>query len=361
MSRSIRTPEFNAPSLMSPRHFALAAAVLAPLLAFAAEPVAVKPAPVELFPDLPIVKGKDVEIKASELERAFMEYRANAAARGQGSVPDNQRRDIEEKLLARMIVTRILVSKATPDDRTKGREAGLKAYADLRKRAGSDESFKRQVESMGMTTESLQNQLLERGVSEEVFTREVKAKIVVSDADVAKFYADNPARFEQPELVRVSHIMKLAVDPSLLRVPNAKIELPDDKKQAARAAIEKLLERAKAGEDFTKLILEASDDPDKKANNGEYTFPRGQMSKDFEEASFGLKPNEISGVVTTKLGYHVIKQHEKTPSKKIELDKVKDRIREGLQQQEAEKQMPAFFEKLKTEAEVKILRPAATP
>lgn len=343
---------------MLPRLLPLAAALLAAATLSAADP---KPAaPVELFPDLAIVKGRGFEIKASELERAYLEYRANAAARGQ-AVPENQRREIEDKLLARLVVTRILVTKAGPDDRTKGREAGIKAYADLRNRAGSDESFRRQVESMGMTTESLQNQLLDRGISEEVFNREVKSKIAISDADITKFYQENPARFEQPEMVRVSHIMKLTVDPSLLRVPNSNPELPADKKKAAHAAIEKLLERARAGEDFTKLILEASDDPDKKANQGQYTFPRGQMSKEFEDTSFNLKPGELSGIVTTKLGYHIIKHHERMPAKKTELAAVKERIREVLQQQEAEKQMPAYFEKIKNEAEVKMLRAAPAP
>ena len=339
----------------------LVAVLLSPVAVTAAEPAPAKPAAIELFPDLPVVKGKGFEIKASELERAFMEYRANQAARGQATIPEAQRRDIEDKLLARMIVTRILVSKAGPDDKAKGEIAGNKAYADLRQRAGTEESFKRQVESMGMTTESLKSQLIERGVSEEVFSREVKNKIAIPEADMAKFYTDNPARFEQPEKVRISLILKLTVDPTLLRVPNAKLELPEEKKKASRAEIEKLLARAQMGEDFAKLVVEGSDDPDKKANNGEYTFPRGAMSPEFELACFALKPNEISGIVVTKLGYQIIKLHEKIPAKKTEYELVKARIREQLQQQEAEKQMPGYFEKLKAEAEVKILRAVPAP
>lgn len=217
--------------LLRVRAAVLGAALLSAFAVTAAEPAPAKSAAIELFPDLPVVKGKGFEIKASELERAFMEYRANQAARGQAAIPEAQRREIEDKLLARMIVTRILVSKARPDDKAKGEVAGNKAYADLRQRAGTDESFKRQVESMGMTTESLKSQLIERGVSEEVFSREVKNKIAIPDADVAKYYTDNPARFEQPEKVRISLILKLTVDPSLLRVPNAKLDLPEERRR----------------------------------------------------------------------------------------------------------------------------------
>jgi parvulin-like peptidyl-prolyl isomerase len=60
-------------------------------------------------------------------------------------------------------------------------------------------------------------------------------------------------------------------------------------------------------------------------------------------------------VVSTKFGYHVIKTLELTPAKKLDFEKVKDRIRDALQQEEADKQMPAYLDKVKKEAGVEIL------
>ena len=148
----------------------------------------------ELFSDTVIVKGKSFDIKASELDKAFLEYRANLAARGQPPVAESQRREIEEKILARLVITKILNAKATADDRAKGKAAANKVYDDAVKRSGGERPFRRQIEATGMSVDGFLAQLIERGISEEVLNRELRAKIVVPDSDVAKFYTDNPAR-----------------------------------------------------------------------------------------------------------------------------------------------------------------------
>src|SRR4029077_13997828 len=126
-----------------------------------------------------------------------------------------------------------------------------------------------------------------------------------------KFYDENPAKFEQPETVRASHILLSTKDSS------TNTELTDDKKAAKKKQAEDLVKRARAGEDFAKLAKEFSDDPGSKDKGGEYTFPRGQMVPEFEAAAFAMKTNQISDVVTTQFGYHIIKLIDKTPAHKI--------------------------------------------
>ena len=83
--------------------------------------------------------------------------------------------------------------------------------------------------------------------------------------------------------------------------------------------MEGLLKRARAGEDFAKLAKEYSEDPGSKDKGGEYKFPRGQMVPEFEAAAFSLKTNQVSDIVTTSFGYHIIKLSEKIPAQKVEL------------------------------------------
>lgn len=85
--------------------------------------------------------------------------------------------------------------------------------------------------------------------------------------------------------------------------------LAEDKKEEARKEAEKVLEKAKNGEDFVSLVKEFSQDPGSKDKSGEYIFTRGQMVKEFEEAAFSMKPGEIR-LIETVYGYHIIKLEE---------------------------------------------------
>ncbi len=93
-------------------------------------------------------------------------------------------------------------------------------------------------------------------------------------------------------------------------------ELDDSK---AKAQAEDILKRARAGEDFAKLAKEFSTDPSNKDNGGDLNwFGRGQMVKEFEDAAFGLQPGQISDVVTTPFGFHIIKVDERGMKKNAE-------------------------------------------
>jgi peptidyl-prolyl cis-trans isomerase C len=118
------------------------------------------------------------------------------------------------------------------------------------------------------------------------------------------------------------------------------------------------VKRARAGEDFAKLAKENSDDPGSKDKGGEYQFARGQMVPEFEAAAFSLKTNEVSDVVTTQYGYHVIKLSEKIPAKKVELAKVAPEVKDYLKQQQMQtrqQDLQDYLAKLKRDSNVQIL------
>lgn len=303
----------------------------------------------DLFPPTVLAKGKGFEINSRQLDEAFLNFRTAAASRGQPPPPEDKRLEVEKKLLDRLIVVQVLSRKAIEADQTKGKAAAEKLLGEIRQQAGSEDSFRRQVQAMGMTAEGFTTQFIERAIVEEVVNREVRDKITIPPARIRKFYDDNPKRFEQPETVRAAHILLTTRD------LNSNQELPEDKQKAQRSMAEALLKRARSGEDFGKLAKEFSQDPGSKERGGEYVFARGQMALEFETAAFNLRPGQISDVVTTKFGHHIIKTLELTPAKKLEFEKVQNRIRDALQQEEADKQMPAFLDKVKKDAGVEIL------
>ena len=132
--------------------------------------------------------------------------------------------------------------------------------------------------------------------------------------------------------------------------------MPPAKKNEKHKLAEDLLKRARAGEDFAKLAKEYSEDPGSKDNGGEYTFPRGKMVPEFESAAFSLKTNQVSDIVTSQYGYHIIKLLEKISAKKTDLNtNVVADIRNYLTQQEVQNKLPDYMVKLKKDANVEIL------
>jgi peptidyl-prolyl cis-trans isomerase C len=198
-----------------------------------------------------------------------------------------------------------------------------------------------------MDQDTLKAKMNEEATARVVVERELAIK--VSDDEVKKFYEDHPADFEEPEKVRASHILISTRDP----ITNA--ELAKEKKEAKHKLAEDLLKRARAGEDFAKLAREFSEDPGSKAKGGEYTFARGAMVPEFEAAAFALKTNQVSDIVATQFGYHIIKLFEKFPAGKVDFDKASSHIREFLVQQKLQKEIPTYMVKLRKEANVEIL------
>ncbi len=310
-----------------------------------------------LFGDPVIVKGKGFEIKRSELDQVMTGLKSAAAARGQ-AVPPAQLTQIEGQLLGRLIQVQLLLQKATAADTSNGvQRADLQMKA-LLERAGSQDVLDRQLKAVGMTPADLRAKVTQESTAQAVLTRVLN--VDVTDAEVKKFYDAHPADFEQPEMVHVRHILLMTMDP-VTRAP-----LTADQQKAKKKQADDLLKQIRGGADFATLAKQYSEDPGSKDNGGEMpAFPRGQMVPEFEAAAFSLTNNQVSDIVTSAYGYHIIKLIGKTPAKKLALTDVvppsdttvASKIKDYLAGQESEKLAPAYLEKLKQAADVQILDP----
>jgi len=343
----------------------------------------------DLFGDPVIARGQGLEIKRSELEDAFTAWKANLAARGQ-TIAEDQRAFRELQLLDKLLITKLMINRASAGDKTVAKAQAEKFLADSKKDAASEDAFNGQLKALGLSPEQFNKRVTEQALAEAVLERELKSTLSVTNAQVEEFYKSgtdavvkimqeelerlakqpdtsvsqltavkqqiedlkkgNLAKLEQPEKVRVMHLLITT------RSRDTEEELPPEQKKLKRQQIEKLLTRARAGEDFAKLVLEFSEDRRLKETKGEYTFSRfDPFVQEFKAAAFTLSTNQLSDIVTTTFGYHIIKCLEKIPARKVELEKASPDIKEALLQQELQNQMPAYFEKLKKEAGVEIL------
>jgi peptidyl-prolyl cis-trans isomerase D len=171
---------------------------------------------------------------------------------------------------------------------------------------------------------------------------QVRQATTVPDAEIEAFYKQNNAQYSTPEQATASHIL-------------FKIEGKDE--NAVRTQAEEVLKRAKAGEDFAALAKQYSEDDSNNTNGGSLgTFGRGAMVPEFEQAAFAMKPGEVSDLVKTSFGFHIIKVEKVDPAATRPLAEVRAEIEDQLKwqkaQQQAEQNAKALESQMKTAADL---------
>ena len=202
----------------------------------------------------------------------------------------------------------------------------------------------------GFTKEILERFLQSQALGGKVFQDEMKDYVVDQAKLKEKYEADSTYQKLEAtgaehyyDKVRARHILISTVDAE--RQP-----LSEEKKAEAKKKAEEILAKAKAGEDFAELAKTYSEDPGSKDNGGEYTFGRGEMVAEFEETAFALEPGQISDLVETKFGYHIIKLEEKIASTAEQVEEAKALRQKVISQYEDELKMAEFqnrYEELK--------------
>ena len=126
-------------------------------------------------------------------------------------------------------------------------------------------------------------------------------------------------------------------------------------KKKAKDQAESVLKQARAGADFAELAKKYSADGSAQEGGDLNFFTKGQMVPAFDQAAFALKPGQISDIVTTQFGYHIIKVTERRPASTVPFEQVTARIKEYLTEQQKQQKVEAFIESLKQKAKIEVL------
>jgi len=327
---------------------ALSSLAVAPLTAQETAPKAAETKPVVLTDPVAVVEGS--EIRKADLDQAFASVLASQGMPpDQASrIPDAQRMQFYRMLLDDMIADKIIAKRATETPVTE--EALAKELERIRQNFGSEEEMKKQIEASGQSFDKVKENIRKQLQQREWLDAQIKGKDTVADTEAEEFYKTNPDKFKRPEQVRASHIL-LAV------AADAKPETVTEKEKAAQG----VLERVKKGEDFAALAGELSEDPSAKQNKGDLDFfAHDQMVKEFADAAFGMKKDEISQApVRSQFGYHIIKVTDRREAETIPLDTARPQVLAFLQRQKKQKAVEEFIKDLRTKSEVKVNFPDA--
>ena len=171
----------------------------------------------------------------------------------------------------------------------------------------------------------------------------------VSAAEIQQFYNQHQKEFEVPEQVKVRHIL-IKTAPGADAAANA----------AALKTAEEVLKELKAGANFGELAKKYSDDPGSKAQGGELGFlKRGATVPEFDKAAFTLNPGQISGIVKTQFGYHILEVEEKQTAHTRTLDEARPMIEANLMRQKESQLQQDFAKQLAAEAQKTSLEKTA--
>jgi len=313
--------------------------------------------PLAFLPEV-VAKIGDDKITKADILVEFKPVIAMMKESGQlDSVPaDVWKSEVKERL-EDLIATKLLLKLAEADgykpDPAKAEEEFKKLTAQL-----PPEQLAETLAKQGMTQEAIKARIAMGLVIQQWIEEKVAPNIKVSDEDAEKFYRENQERFKKPETIRASHILVKIdeIDPEKAKgmTDEQKGKASDELKQQALKKAQDILAKLKQGEDFAKLATENSACPSKEKGGDLGTFEKGKMAEEFDKAAFSLKPGELSDVVETELGYHIIRTAEKKESEFMPLQDVKGFLVEGLKNQKTSEIIQDRIETEKKNKKVEI-------
>lgn len=294
-----------------------------------------------------VARVDGTDISRSQLHETVSRLERQRADRGLPA-QDVPEADLETAALEILIGRTLLAHKA--------RELGLRveerevdAYMEgLRAPYDDETAYQSALEGMQLTEAEIRWRFQQDALIGKLMDSQVGAKATVADDEVASFYETHMAYFVKPGQVRAAHI--------LVRVPP---QAGPAQRERARKKIDALHRRLLRGEDFAVLAIEYSEGPSNVRGGDLGFFVRAQVEKPLADAAFSLRVGEISDVVESRLGYHIVRVLDRRPPEAIALDSVREPLGRRLRLEKIDRGIDAYLEALRREARIEISGSAA--
>lgn len=282
-------------------------------------------------------------ITLSEVEKIVHSYK-ETPLRGDRLERQKQMEQIYRMALEKLIEERLIeqeINKAGIKVSGKEIEATLE---EVKQRNGAtQEDLERALAREGLTLETYKKQI-EKGLKwRKLMSWMVKVDTKVGERELRDFYQKNIDRYRRNETYRCSHILFIVPKMATLE------EVQEIKKRCQR-----VLEKIKGGEDFGEMALQYSEDVSRKDRGDLGYLKKGDLLPDFEREVLRLKVGEVSGIVRTEVGFHIIKLLDHKGSEPLPFEEIKERIRTDYYESEMEKAYQQFLNTLKEKAMIEI-------
>lgn len=270
-----------------------------------------------------VVRVDGIEIKQKEVDTYINFYKKQSTS-SELTGDEEELKTLEASIIDSLIVTKLLEKYAEENNITVSSEEVDKQIKLIIDSYSSEEDFKKGLKDMGIDRKFLENYFRSLMLGSKIFDV-VTADVIVTGQEVKQYYEDNKKTlFVVPARVKASHI--LAIFPWVEDNSEETEETEEGRKEALEK-IKMVEDKLKNGGDFEDLARQYSDDSASAASGGDLGYiSKGQMIEEFEEALFSLDVGEVSEIVETKYGFHIIKVFDRQEEYIQKFDEVEESI-----------------------------------
>jgi len=252
---------------------------------------------------------------------------------------------IEKQALENAINKKLLIQKADQEKIRAEAKTVDQRFKEFKDQFPSKEVYQQQMTTWGITEDRIKEDIVTDIKISALLDAQTGTVPAATDKEVKDFYDSNIEKYKVKERVKASHILI-----------NSKSDEDASVRAEKRKKLEAIQDKIAKGADFAALAKENSDCPSKAQGGDLGFFERGQMVKPFEDAAFKLKVGEVSDIVETPFGFHLIKVTGHEDPKTMSLDEVKTQIASNLQQQKQNDVIRAYIEKLRGAAKLEYAK-----
>ena len=267
-------------------------------------------------------------------------------AEKKATLDDAARSRIRRTALDRLIEKRLVEQKIHELNIKVSEEEVRQAIEDVKKQNNipSQEALVAALANQGLSFDQYRNQLQEQLEKLKLVSMEVRSKIHVGESEVHDYYEANRAKYTGEESYRARHIF----------FKTSEKATADEIKQSMTTALAVLAD-AKSGKDFAELARNYSEDPAARKDGGDLgSFKKGDMQPELEAALSNMKPGEVSELVHTPVGFHIIKLEERVSGVLKPFESVKAEIEETIYRRKSEERFSQWAKELREKASVEI-------
>lgn len=298
---------------------------------FAAEPV--------------ITAKKAAEINGTVITMMTLnnEYRQILKQQGveEENIPEESAAELKKEILESLINQELLYQECRKNNISADEKSVSESFASVKSGFENEKAYENALKDANMKEEDLVNRIRRSMAINVLVTDQITQHIAVTAEESRAYYDSHPESFERTEKVRASHILVMVAE-----------DAGEAKKVAAREKLVEIQKKLNGGEDFAELAKEYSDCPSGENGGDLGYFERGKMVQEFENAAFAMKTGEVSDIVTTQYGFHLIKVTDKIEPGTVAYETVKSDLEEFMKQKMISSGVASLIETIKKNAEI---------